>query len=112
MVRTEALRLYQGDSYVNTVNVSDQGQPANLTGWTATAQIRTDVAELAPGPPTATFTTTIDPVDHNIIHLRLDPVTAANLPDGPLVWDLQVTDGVDVFTLLRGPVYVGKQITA
>jgi hypothetical protein len=110
MVRTEPLRLYQGDTYRNTVNVTDEGLPATLTGYTATAQIRTDIADLAPDPPTATLTCTVVPP--NTIELFLDHVTVAGLPDGPLIWDLQVTNGTDVFTLLRGPVYIGRQVTA
>jgi hypothetical protein len=110
MVRTEPLRLYQGDTYRNTVNVSDEGEPANLTGWTATAQIRADVADLAPDPPAATLTCTI--ADPHTIGLFLDHVTVRALPPGPLIWDLQVTNGTDVFTLLRGPVYIGKEVTA
>jgi hypothetical protein len=110
MIKTGPLRLYQGDTYRGTVIVTDQGNPANLTGYTATAQIRTDVADLDPDPPVATFTCTIPTPD--TIALYLDPVTSRGLPEGPLVWDLQVANGTDVYTLLRGPVYIGRQITA
>jgi hypothetical protein len=109
MVRTAPLRLYQGDTLDGLVLVKDEGQPANLTGYTATAQIRTDIADLATGPPAATITCSITPPDK--IGLALTPSTVNSLPPGPLVWDLQITNGADVYTLLRGPVYIGKQVT-
>lgn len=113
MVRSQPLRIYQGDTVNEVVTVTDNGQPAVLTGYSAAAQIRVDVADLAPDPPTASFACTVNEAA-GTVRLRMGGAETALLPSGPLVWDLQLTapapDGT-VSTVLRGPVYVGREIT-
>lgn len=89
------LVLYRGDDFYLDVTVTDTGGgPFDLTGYTASAQVR--VSADTADPPAATFTATIAA---NVIHLHLANVAAAGLP--PLgVWDVQITDAAGVVTTL------------
>ncbi len=99
------LAIYQGDDFYLDLTVTDAGGgAADLTGFTATAQVRS-----APGavdPPMCTFTATIAA---NIIHLHLPHTEAAKL-NNPAAWDCQV-EATDVITLVAGKVTVTLQIT-
>jgi hypothetical protein len=112
MIRTQALRLYQGDDLDQTVAVTDSGFPADLTGFSAaTAQIRADVADLSPDPPAGTITATLNPPD-STVRLTMAGADIAALPVGALLWDLQLVHPTrGTFTVLRGPVYVGRDVT-
>ena len=101
---TVDLALYAGDDFRFDVTVLDAaGLPADLTGQTATAQIRpardSDVT-------LADFDTTIE---GNVIHLHLDHDQSIKLTPRA-VWDVQIA-GSDITTLASGNVTTTGEVT-
>jgi hypothetical protein len=109
MTSSASLSIYQGDDYAAIVRVTDADtlQPADLTGYIAEAQIRTDVADKAP-----TIVDTFDVVvDGSDVYLRLSHDQTASLA-GSYKWDLQMTDSDGVIqTVLFGKVVVQQEVT-
>lgn len=100
------LQLYQGDDAHIDVTVTDpDGNPTDLTGYTAQAQIRKRPTEAI---VLAAFTATIT---GNVIALDL-PHGEADKLGSNATWDLQVTDPAGlIVTLAYGIVYVTLQVT-
>jgi hypothetical protein len=100
------LTIYQGDDFFLYLTVTDTlGNPINMDGWTAAAQVRA-----APGTQViAAFTAT---TSANQVALQLPHLEAMKLPR-KAVWDCQVTDlaGV-VTTLVAGKVAATPEVTA
>jgi hypothetical protein len=102
------LRLYRGDTYHWSVHAwTDEAKtvPADLTGATATAQIRDQPGGRVIVPLTCAVTLP------NIVDVQLDATTSNQLPTQGS-WDLQLayTSGA-VSTILAGGVYVVADIT-
>lgn len=95
------LDLYQGDDFTFTVTVTG----LSLTGAAAAAEIRRQ-----PGTVLAAFTATVDET-LGTISLFLPAAATAALDPDPAVWDLQVTTGGRVRTLVRGAVQIVAQVT-
>jgi len=108
MAQCANLSIYQGDDYAATVNVFNiDGTDADLTGYTARAQIRTGAADST--AVVAELTTTIQLP--NIISLALAHEVTATLKQA-YVWDLELTDTVGtVITVLTGDVEVTLEVT-
>jgi len=101
------LDIYQGDDQAWTVTVLQNNQPADLTGYTAAAQIRSDYADLdatVDAPMAATIT-------GNLVVVSVGRAATVKLAGG-YFWDLQLTasDGT-VTTVLAGPVRVTREVT-
>ena len=98
------LSLYQGDDfYLDLTVTNSDGSPADLTGATPKAQIRTTAADAT---VLAEFVATITT---NVIHLHLTAALTAPL-SGPAVWDCQITTP-DVVTLVAGTVTIRPEVT-
>lgn len=102
------LELYQGDDYAGTVTVLDEfNAPADITGFTAAAQIRRGVADS--DPIVVAELDTI--VDSPLILLSLSKTITETL-SGRYIWDLQLTNPTGgVSTILRGRVVVTSEVT-
>src|SRR5688572_19168045 len=103
------LAIYQGDDYAATVTVlNPDNTPADITGFTAQAQIRRAVADLDP-VVVATMTAVIASPD---VSLSLSHDQTKSLT-GRYVWDLQLTSITDasVTTILAGRVSVTAEVT-
>src|SRR5262245_51067592 len=103
------LYVYQGDDYAATVTVSNgDGTPADLSGYTAKAQIRRDVADVQP-QVAAELSCTIDSPN---IYLALTHDQTAAL-SGTLKWDLQLTETASgvITTILAGSVPDTQEVT-
>lgn len=101
------LNIYAGDdmSVRITVNNSD-GTPADLTGNTATAQIR---ATHTADDPLADFTTLVDPT--GVVMLSLDAATTAVLPTWA-VWDCQIQAPLgQTTTIAAGSIRTAQEVT-
>jgi hypothetical protein len=103
------LVIYQGDDYSAVVTVLNGTGPADLTGYTAQAQIR-------PGPADrfrqiiAELGTSIDTAN-SLIYLSLPSATTTPLA-GAFYWDLQLTaPGGTVTTILAGVATITPEIT-
>ena len=103
------LTIVRGDDYRAVITLTQNNEPFDLTGYTATAQIRPNTTLNA--ALTAEFTATIDtPVD-GIVVLELDhDTTAAFTING--VWDMQIEDGDGwVTTVVSGAVIITPDVT-
>jgi hypothetical protein len=104
------LALYQGDDYGAWVNVFHPDQTvADLTGYTAQAQIRTAVADQQPAV-TAEFTTAVvlpNQVSISLTHAQTVQFTGQNYR-----WDMQLTSAAgEIVTILAGKVMVTQEVT-
>lgn len=107
------LDIYQGDDPAWRVTVMTEGSPgvppvpADITGYTASAQIRRAVADVDP-VVVATLSAT---VESPWVHLSLTHTQTALLT-GRYVWDLQLTSsGGAITTILEGNVIVQAEVT-
>jgi hypothetical protein len=101
------LALYAGDSFGPLLlTVTDPaGAPADLTGYTAAAEIRT--ARDGDGAALAVFTASIA---DNVVTLYLGADQAAKLAGGRAFWDCQIT-GPLTLTLASGQVDITGDVT-
>lgn len=104
------LHIYRGDTGLFQVHlIYPDGNPIDISTATWDCDIRasTDAAT-----PLASLTVT--PIDVNTVELMLDAATSQLLTSG-LVWDLEMrfvgADGPLVQTLIRGVVYVEKDVS-
>ena len=98
--------LQRGDSWGITVRpTTSDGSPIDLTGWTATAQVRSKADS------TDVLATMTVVVGANDIAVSLPPAETARL-SGKLVWDLETVDaGGIVRTLLSGTLTIVADVT-
>ena len=98
------LALYAGDDARISLRVRHRnGDPTDLTGLVATAQLRASREDTT---VLAEFTATIE---DNVIRLHLPHDLAAGL-SGWAVWDVQI-EGADVTTLATGNVQIVNEVT-
>lgn len=111
-LRNSNLCVYQGDDFacwLTVLNCTD-GKPADLTDFTAQAQVRTGPADQTPGRIAAPMTCTIC-VPSNI-SLWIPREVTRRLRDVEYVWDLQLTSSNgNVTTVLKGDVNVMPEVT-
>lgn len=102
------LDLYQGDDFGATVTVrNEDGTPADISTYTAQAQIRRAVADADP-LVIAEITATVESPD---IHLALSHDITATL-SGRYVWDLQIVSAAGaVTTIMAGKVITTAEVT-
>jgi hypothetical protein len=101
------LVLYEGDDFTFLVSVTDSaGQPADLTGVTARAQIRETIAD---DVILGELTATVEEVEGNI-WLHLDDAVSAVLPPKS-VWDVEMDRGGEIVTLAAGTITVTPDVT-
>jgi hypothetical protein len=107
-VSREDLSVYQGDDHSWVVTVRNQdGTPADITGYTARAQIRRAVADSDPIVVAEMASSVASPV----VNLSLTRTQTATM-NGRYVWDLQLTsDTGTVTTILAGNVNVKPEVT-
>jgi hypothetical protein len=99
------LVLYQGDTFRMTITVKNQdGSPANITGATATAQIRLAPEDTTVQAPIGCTIAT------NVISLVLLAADAARLIPGEAFWDCQLAMP-DIRTLVYGRVKINPEVT-
>jgi len=105
------LRIYQGDDYTATVTVNyADGSPADLTNYSAKAQIRRSVADTATDIACSIACTVQPP---NTVQLAITHAQAATLA-GDYVWDLQlITPSPQsyIITIMSGRVRATQEVT-
>lgn len=104
---TVDLLVYAGDDLFLLVRVvdPDTGQPADLTGHTAQAQIRATPAS------TTVLAEFVASIDSEGVRLHLTAVDAAQLV-GAAVWDVQLTDAASIVTtIVSGRVLAAPEVT-
>jgi len=103
------LNVYQGDdeAWEVTVTLEDNQTPADITGYTAQAQIRRAPADSDPIIITSFNTSVQSP----IVFLALTHDQTKDLT-GQYVWDLQLTSPLGaITTILRGNIMVTAEVT-
>jgi hypothetical protein len=114
------LVIIQGDTFNKTFVVFDvDGLPMQLTAdgttltnpFTATAQLRRDVADIDTSID-ATFSTTVTPIGSRVT-ISLAAATTLALVNGPYKYDLQVTNPVSgaITTVCGGRVTIDLEVT-
>ena len=105
---TGDLKIYQGSDYTARVEVYNaDGTAADLTGFTAKAQIRRDVADKCPDVATDVLCV----VEGSIIWLTVPHAATADL-FGRYLWDLDLIDPAgNVTTILGGHAVVTQEVT-
>lgn len=105
------LAIYQGDDYAGLVQVYDGTStiPANLTGYSARAQVRFGPADQYPQPAVLITTAVDGPA--GTVSLAIPAAQTSTLV-GNYQWDLELIqpDG-NVQTVLAGKVVVTKEVT-
>lgn len=110
MMQPTDLNVYQGDDWSGLVNVFNaDGSPADLTPYTAQAQVRREPADADP-----VIVADMAPLIQlpNQILLTI-PNAESKQMTGIYQWDLQLTNGSPgvITTILFGKVYVKPEIT-
>lgn len=102
------LNIYQGDDWTGIVTVvNNDGTPADISTFTAKAQIRRSIADS--DPIVVVEITTV--VSSPLVNLSI-PHTVTTTLSGSYVWDLQLvgpTGGVT--TILKGRAKVEPEVT-
>ena len=106
---TADLSIYQGSDYAAEVTIllGDDNAPADLTGYTAKAQIRRAVADADPVVVADMATAIQSP--QVLLSLTHDQTQELN---GRYVWDLRlIGTAEEVITVVRGKVIVTPEVT-
>lgn len=109
MVTAADIHVYQGDDYIAIVTVTNpDGTAANLTGYTAQAEIRPTTADRSE-PPLAQFQCGIS---GNVVTIILTHAQTELLASQILLWDLQLIDSSGwITTIMAGNVMVAFEVT-
>jgi len=104
------LAIYQGDDWAASVSVlRGDLTPADLTGYTASSQIRAGVADQAPLVAAVIQATVVLP---NFVALYLSHDQSALLPGTDYRWDVQlISASGQITTILAGAVLVTQEVT-
>jgi len=103
------LKIYQGDDFSATVTVRNADLSlANISGYTASAQIRSGPADQ--------YSTIIAQLSATVsspyVYLALGNAFTALLTQNHYVWDLQLISGSGIkTTILHGDVYPTSEVT-
>lgn len=102
------LVIDQGSTFSTDLTLSDEnGDKLVLNGYTANSQIRRWYTSTN---ASATFATSIN-VESGVITLTLTANQTSNLVSGRYVYDVEITDGVEVSRIVEGIVTVTPQVT-
>lgn len=102
------LVIDQGSTFSTDLNMTDDnGDPMNLTGYTAASQIRKWYTSVS---PSATFSSSIN-ANTGVITLSLTSAQTNNLVAGRYVYDVELTTGSVVSRIVEGIITVTPQVT-
>lgn len=104
------LALYKGDTGKFRVTVTDDtGAPVNISTATWDSDIRVNAADA--GTPVASFTVTPVGGDTSSVDVTLSAVLSAGLAVATYFYDLQMTLGGVVTTLIAGNLFVAQDVS-
>ena len=106
----QELFLEQGTDFSTSITLDDvNGDPYNLTGFTAKSQMRKSYYSTS---ATAEFTITINSPAAGIIVMSLPSANTANVAAGRYVYDVAIKDSANTITrVLEGIVNVLPRVT-
>ena len=100
----------QGSTYSKSITVyqNDGTTIQNLTGYTASSQLRKNYTSTAYTTILATIQT---PATNGIIVMSLTAVQTAGMKSGRYVYDLQIKKGVEVKRIVEGVITIRPEVT-
>lgn len=99
---------YRGDSLEFVVRPkTSNGAPFNLSGYTAEFYLANRRGALG----TQTVASAIVDEEINVVTCTISPTVGRTLAAGTYVYDIQITNGTQVYTILTGSVTVTDDIT-
>lgn len=103
------LEIYKGDYLPLTITlVQPNGNPLNLTGYTAHSHIRSNYGDEVIYP----FSVSIPVPSSGQVNLTLTSATSAGIAPGSYIWDFQVREpSGNIRTYLAGDVTVYDEVT-
>ena len=106
----QELFLEQGTDFSTSITLDDvNGDPYNLTGFTAKSQMRKSYYSTS---PTAQFTITINTPTSGTLNMSLASANTANIAAGRYVYDVAIKDSANTVTrVLEGIVNVLPRVT-
>jgi len=106
----QELFLEQGTDFTTSITLDDvNGDPYNLTGFTAKSQMRKSYYSTN---PTAQFRITINTPTSGVLNISLPSANTANIAAGRYVYDVAIKDSANTVTrVLEGIVNVLPQVT-
>jgi hypothetical protein len=105
---TYNFNYYRGDTYQFVIRPKTaNGQVFDLLNYTAAFTIANQV-----GPSgTQTAATAVVNATTDIVTCTITPAVGRTLSSGSFVYDVQITNGTDIYTLLKGIIAVPDDIT-
>jgi hypothetical protein len=105
------LCLPQGQTWDTTIEWSADGNPVNLTGWTARMMLRTTAEAASPTVSLSTATSTMT-ASNGVIGLSYSAVSSAAITAATYLYDLEVVNPSGaVRRLMEGRAVVSREIT-
>ena len=106
----QELFLEQGTDFTTSITLDDvNGDPYNLTGFTAKSQMRKSYYSTN---PTAQFTITINTPTSGVLNISLPSANTANIAAGRYVYDVAIKNSANTVTrVLEGIVNVLPRVT-
>lgn len=101
--------IVQGDTYTQSIQVQDDGDPIDISGWTVTVTVKETVGDQSYAIQ-RTITTHDDPAN-GLTSFTFTGTDTDGL-QGEYVYDIQIdTDGGETYTPLLGNVYFSRGVT-
>lgn len=108
MAATVNLSIDQGSSFSTSIVVKGStGNPTNLTGYTAYAQMRKSYYSST----AYNFTASISGPTTGTIMLALSPTASAAIPAGRYVYDVEINADSTITRVVQGTVTVDPEVT-
>lgn len=103
------IELYKGDYFPLRVTlVQPDLTPLNLTGYTASAQVRANYGD----PVVYNFTVTIAAPETGVVDLVLPSSVSAGIEPGSYIWDFQIREpSGNTRTYIAGDITVYNEVT-
>ena len=100
----------QGTTFVLNVTIKEDGEPKNISGYSARAQMRPTRTS---STLTATFTCSIPDPTSGLIIMEMTPTTTSGITDGRYYYDLELVGAGETIVnrLLQGEVTVSPEVT-
>ena len=110
MAAERNISIYQGDTYIHDVTITDSSNVAiDINGRTYLSQMRPYVGS---SKILVSFTTEVVSAEGGQVRFSLTPSQTANLDIGTYVYDFQQIDSGIILTLMSGTVTVTGQVSS
>jgi hypothetical protein len=106
------LCLPQGQTWDTSIVWERDGEPVDLTGWTARMMLRTTAEVASPTVSLSTATSTMTALSTGVIGLSYSAITSATITAATYLYDLEVVNPSGaVRRLMEGRAVVSREIT-